>query len=82
MKIIKRSGIEFREGELTKLACEGVYIVKGKKVLQPRFSVNGGESLQEIYKTLESLPLTRRGRFHTMDFRGVNSLLGFELLTA
>ena len=75
-------GIDFKDGELLKAAQDGLYIVKYRTILQPKYSENTGEGLQKIYSYKGKLPLTKRGRFHTMKKEEVNSLLGFELLIA
>ena len=78
----KIQGIEFRDGELLELALEGKYIVKYNTIFLARYSQNAGARLEKVWRNYGDLPLTKRGRFHVMDFQQVNSLVGFELLVA
>ena len=78
--IIKSNGIEFYKQELEKLAFDGKYIVKFRTVYHATYSKNAGARLEKIYRYKGELPLTKRGRYHVMDFLAVNKLVGFELL--
>ena len=72
--------IEFRDGELEALAQDGKYIVQYKTIYLARYTKNAGARLEKVYYSREKLPLTNRGRFHVLNFEGVNRLLGFKLL--
>jgi hypothetical protein len=81
--IIRTQGLEFWGGDIQTMIENGEYIVKHRAILQPEYSKNGGERLRIIYHySKEGLPLTKFGRFHKMKADEVNSILGFELLTA
>ncbi len=81
-KIKTSAGIEFREGELLELAQENKLVVKYRTIYAARYSLNGGECLEKVYRYQGDLPLTKRGRFHVMTPTQVNSLLGFDLFHA
>ena len=75
----KAGNTEFTKEQFDKLHSNKFYVVAFKTVYQP---VKKGESrcFVIVHKYRGSDPLTRRGRFISMDWKEVNSLLGFELL--
>jgi len=79
-EIITTQGIEFIKSELMTLAMDNQYVVKYNTVYLAVYTKNAGARLEKVYRSRGDLPLTKRGRYHTMDYKRVNKLLGFELL--
>ena len=80
---------ELTDQEMTQIAFSDTpYIVSYNDVYFMRWSKGAGASMEFVYKhnprqcstRAKGLPLTRRGRFHKMNFKEVNKLIGFELL--
>ena len=67
---------ELRKNEHNNLYRMGFYVVAYKTVYQVTKT-----GMLKVYYHNHSLPLTKRGRFHSMGFGAVNKLVGFELLT-
>ena len=55
------------------------YIVAYRTVYQPHYSINAGYYAIPIHYSVNG-NLTQRGRFHHLDHKEVNHLLGFELV--
>lgn len=78
MKIVKIGNVELTEVEAFKLYESGKYIVTYSRIYQlhycqPSQMVYGSE----IYR---QQGMARRGRFHAVDAKAVNHLLGFKLV--
>ena len=82
---IKLAGIEFFGAELEELMQSNErYIIKYRSIyyLSPANYKDNGKpkfKVEEVYKHTGILPLTKRGRFHTMNYKQVNNLIGQEL---
>lgn len=71
----------FRQDALKYAFNNGGYILRGWSVYQVFYGVNVGYHCDKIYtKPRSSVPLTNRGFWHAMDAKGVNKIVGFELL--
>lgn len=54
------------------------YIVSGRKIYQPHYSVNAGYYAQEVFHSTEHLPLTSANRYFHYSAKEVNDLIGFN----
>ena len=72
-------GMEFKDGEIMRIAQSQKLVVKYRTIYAARYSENFGERLEKVYRYHGKLPLTKRGRFHVMSIKEVNKLLGFEI---
>lgn len=82
---ITLAGIEFYGKELDELMEKDErYIIKYRSVYYlevANYIKDGNPSykVRKVYRETGNVPLTKAGRFVTMDYKGVNNLLGQEL---
>lgn len=74
--------MKFGQEDLRYAYEHGKHIVRGWSVYQVFYGVNTGYYCNKLYTKQDrhGVPLTNRGYWHAMDAKGVNKLLGFELL--
>lgn len=56
------------------------YIVAGRNIYQPFYSVNAGYYAHKVYTERGNLPLTKTNRYFHCSAKHCNELVGFELL--